>query len=257
MKFLKYIFVLVGWATTAALGALALYLAMHRAQLISILEMIKDENLRRELQLIFGPGLMTLIWLFLLGSGLLLLAAVTLVLPLRRIKKHRLLEFPTESGRVQVDITALEDCLEHVVSEEEGVLRTKVALRGGIGGGKAPLGCTAIIWFEAGPDIIGKVSAIQSRMRDYYYQVLPIKEPVKIDIRTRLVYQKSGARTIAAMPREDVVTPIDDGASSVSGSTSAGTSGRSSSRIMPGEDYSGPQYPADVPGGTSGDKEDF
>jgi hypothetical protein len=169
-----------------------------------------------------------------LGAGLLLLAVAALISPLGRGGRHRLLEFPTDSGKVQVDITALESCLAHVVSEEEGVVRARVALRGGTGGGATPLGCTATIWFEAGPDIIGRVSEIQARMRAYYYHVLPIKEPVKIDIRTRLVYRKKTAEAIEESAKADRVTP-------------------STRTVSPEEeDYSGPQYPSVGDGETGG-----
>jgi hypothetical protein len=166
-----------------------------------------------------------------IGVCLLFIAALSLASPLGRPRRSRLLEFPTESGKVQVDITALETCLAHVVGEEEGVIRARVSLRGGTGG-KTPLGCTATIWFEAGPDIIGRVSEIQARMRAYYYQVLPIKEPVKIDIRTKLVYQKSSARAVETQQKADKVTP-------------QGQEAREDITHLPAprEDYSGPQYP--------------
>jgi hypothetical protein len=231
MKIWRWVFATIGWlgVVLAGFGALLIALAPNDAPLAAVYKICEYFGLQY-LRLEAAEGGMSLaseIGFWVVGIGLLLVAALSLVTPLGHPRGARLLEFPTESGKVQVDITALEACLAHVVGEEEGVIRARVHLRGGTAGGKAPLGCTATIWFEAGPDVIGKVSAIQARMRAYYYQVLPVKDPVKIDIRTKLVYQKTSARTIETLPPAEA----------------AAKSSESARLLATEDDYSGPQYP--------------
>ncbi len=225
MRIWRWVFATVGWVLIVAAGYSALWLAVNHASAV--------EDAGHWVKMLDKVPQVSY---YALGVGLLMLAVAALISPLSRGGRHRLLEFPTESGKVQVDITALESCLAHVVSEEEGVIRARVNLRGGTGGGTTPLGCTATIWFEAGPDVIGRVSQIQARMRAYYYHVLPIKEPVRIDVRTRLVYRKTTAEAIEEVAKADRVTP-------------------STRTVSPEEeDYSGPQYPSVGDGETGGEE---
>ncbi|MFN2165645.1 MAG: hypothetical protein ACK2U9_05250, partial [Anaerolineae bacterium] len=119
MKFWRWFYSVIGWLLVIGLGSGAIFMAQHRFR--SLQEI--DDFVR-----ILGRINPWAFWS--LGVGLLLLGLTTLLSPLSRVRRQRLLEFPTESGRVQVDITALEDCLAHVVSEEQGVVRARVNLRG-------------------------------------------------------------------------------------------------------------------------------
>ncbi len=232
MKIWRWMFAVIGWLLVVALGVGVLYFVTHPETSL--------EEMRYWVEVFssFHP-----ISYWTLGIGLLLLALSTLLSPLGRARNTRLLEFPTESGRVQVDISALESCLAQMIGEEEGVVRARVHLRGGTAGGKSPLGCTATIWFEAGPDVIGRVSEIQTRMRAYYYEVLPIKDEVKIDIRTRLVYQKTRAHAVKTQPRREA--PPEPAPAPAPAPTTE-------SKRLENPDYSGPQYPA---GGGSSEAE--
>ncbi len=222
MKIWRWMFAAIGWLLVVGLGVGALSFAMHpKASLDEV----------RYWVWAFSKFHWVSQWA--LGLGFVTLALSTLLAPLGRPRNARILEFPTESGRVQVDISALESCLAQMISEEDGVVRARVHLRGGTAGGKSPLGCSATIWFEAGPDVIGRVSEIQKRMRAYYYEVLPIKDQVKIDIRTKLVYQKARAHTVETQPRQKV-TPEPAPAPAPA----------SESQRLESPDYSGPQYPA-------------
>ncbi len=233
MKIWRWLYATIGWLVvlTTGFGALLVALAPDETPLAAAYRICEWFGLQFTRLEVTGDGMSfaSEMGFWVVGIGLLLIAALSLATPLGKTRRSRVLEFPTESGRVQVDITALEQCLARVVSEEEGVIRARVHLRGGAAGA-TPLGCNATIWFEAGPDIIGRVSEIQARMRAYYYQVLPVKDPVKIDIRTKLVYQKSGARAIEARPVHPDTAPKSD----------------ESARHLPqpAEDYTGPQYPA-------------
>jgi len=234
MKIFRWLYATIGWllVVSAGFGALLVAMAPDEAPLAAAYRICEWFGLQFSRLEFVGDGLSfaTELGFWVVGICLLLIAALSLAAPLGKTRRSRVLEFPTESGRVQVDITALEQCLARVVSEEEGVIRARVNLRGGAAGGATPLGCTATIWFEAGPDIIGRVSEIQGRMRAYYYQVLPVKDPVKIDIRTKLVYQKSGVHSVEARPVHPDTAPKSD------------ESGRH--LPQPQDDYSGPQYPA-------------
>jgi hypothetical protein len=227
MKICGWAFTFLGWLLLVAAGSAALCLGLDRAAALG--------RAGEWLQLVGGFHWITY---YGVGAGLLLLALAALLGPISGHARQRLLEFPTESGKVQVDITALETCLARVVSEEDGVIRARVSLRGGTGGGATPLGCNATVWFEAGPDVIGRVSGISARMRAYYYQVLPIKEPVKIYIRTKLVYRKRTAEAIEESAKADRVTPQRE----------------STRTVAEGEDYSGPQYPS-VGSGETGEED--
>lgn len=226
MKIWRWVFAVIGWLVVACGGAAVLYLAVYQGQAVGEIGGWLKAFTRFH-------------WVshWALGLGFVTLALSTLLAPLGRPRNTRILEFPTESGRVQVDISALESCLAQMISEEDGVVRARVHLRGGTAGGKSPLGCSATIWFEAGPDVIGRVSEIQKRMRAYYYEVLPIKDQVKMDIRTKLVYQKTRAHTVETQPRREGAPPAP----------------ASESKRLESPDYSGPQYPA---GGENPEGED-
>jgi hypothetical protein len=221
----RWLLVTVGWLVMFGIGMAALLLAIdpHEVPLALSFELERLAYPLTRAGAAYPWALVAVCW----GGGVLLLVmcAFALAAPFSRLRRSRLLEFPTDSGRVQVDIGALEECLAHMVSEEDGVLRARVWLRGA-GRSRAPLGCTAEVWFEAGPDVIGRVAAIQQRMRAYYYQVLPVKDDVRMDVRTRLIYRRSGARSIETHESGRTIRPsvpdVQDGA---------------------GGDYSGPRYP--------------
>jgi hypothetical protein len=231
---LRWLYATVGWLVLVGLGFGLLLLALEPSNAPQAL-LYEIENFMAPFMRAKSVPLVVTAACYVSGAALLMIAALSLAAPLGRARRPRLLEFPTESGRVQVDISALEQCLARVVSEQEGVVRARVQLRGGVAGGATPLGCTATIWFEAGPDVIGRVSEIQSRMRAYYYQVLPVKDPVKIDVRTKLVYHKPGSGS-------DEARPVHPGPSPDPGPLSS----ESSRLAAPAqEDYSGPRYPTD------------
>jgi hypothetical protein len=239
MKIWRWVFAALGWFGLVGLGFMVLLTAME-PKAVPRAVVFEIERIFGSLMLEGQPApVATVIGCYVGGAALLLVAALALATPLGKSRRLRLLEFPTESGKVQVDISALEQCLGHVVSEEEGVIRARVNLRGGTGG-STPLGCNATIWFEAGPDVIGRVSEIQARMRAYYYQVLPIKEPVKINITTKLVYQKSTARTVDGQIEApaDRVTPRESQRTEAVGEEAA-----EKKLPAPADDYTGPQYP--------------
>jgi hypothetical protein len=63
--------------------------------------------------------------------------------------------------------------------------------------------CAVTVWLEAAPDVVARVRAMQARLLEYYRFILPEGRPLRVEIRTRLIYQRrpsAGPSGRAAQP---------------------------------------------------------
>jgi len=193
-------FAALGWVFCGAVGFLALLVAIAPETAPRFLE-ARGTHLWRALCW-HVPGTQYRWAYWVLGTGLLLGPALSLGVPLCRWRYRRHLEFPGERGTVLVDVASVEECLRKVLSDEEGVGRARVILSAD----RAELGCAVTVWLEASADVVARVRQMQTRLLDYYRYVLPDGQPMKVEIRTRLIYQKpaagspAGRRAAAAPP---------------------------------------------------------
>ena len=229
MKIWRWLFTALGWLLLATTGAAVLYLAMEP-------DAVQDRAAEACRWLVIFAGFH---WVshWALGVGLLFLALTALLSPLLRRTSTRLLEFPSEHGSIQVDIGALEQCMEQILNEQEGVIRARVTLRTGTSPARDALGCRAVVWLKASPDVPGRVTRMRERLRAYYLEVLPINENIKVDIRTKLVRQEPQARTVEPSSRLPVQAAPEP--------APAPEPEKSESQRSEADYFSGPQYPTD------------
>lgn len=217
MRIWAWVYAAVGWTLCATLSVLALRAAPL------------PEDLPRMLQgplEALGRASATSFWF--LGTGLAAATALAPALLLRNWRAQRQLDFSAELGRVQVDVSGLEECLRKFLVEQEGVLRARAELfiKRNPRGSRTARTCRATVWVEAGPDVLGRARHMQERLLEYYSRMLPGSEAVKVHVRTRLVYRRNEARKPPP----------------------GGEPGRA--ERGPGDYFDGPQYPVD--GGVAG-----
>jgi hypothetical protein len=220
MRAWGWLFAVLGWLLCALVGLMALLVAVEPEAGPLFLQLRGQHLWTALLGRLPSTGYPAAYWV--LGVSLLLIASLTVVVPLLRWRHRRHLTFPGERGAVLVDLATIEDCLRKVLAEEAGVGRARVSL----GTRRGHLACEVTVWLEAGSDAVGRLRQMQSRLEEYYAYVLPEGQPLKVIIRARLIYQQPPARTLSARP-----------AASPAGAAKG--EGRSD------DYYGGPRYPVD------------
>jgi hypothetical protein len=216
-----WIFAALGWLLCEAVGFLVLLLAIEPAAMAQATEFHAGEFWEAFRRQLHSSEYRLACWLA--GVGLILGPVLVLAIPIARWRYRRHIEFPGERGAVVVDVSSVEECLRKVLSEEEGVGRARVDLHAD----RAELLCTVTVWLEATSDVIGRVRAMETRLLDYYRYVLPEGRPLRVETKTRLIYQRRASAGPGGRP-----------------TAAAGQSTRSDGR---GEEYyGGPRYPVDA-----------
>jgi hypothetical protein len=217
----------LGWALCVTVGFLALLVAVAPETAPRLLE---ERGTRLWHALCWHvPGTEYRWAYWVLGVALIAGPALALGVPMARWRYRRHLEFAGEHGTVLVDVAGVEECLRKVLSEEEGVGRARVQLSSD----RAELFCAVTVWLEAASDVVARVRQLETRLLEYYRYVLPEGKPMRVEIRTRLIYQ----RPAAGLPARR-------------GAAGASAAARGEGR---GEDYyGGPRYPVDAGDADSG-----
>jgi hypothetical protein len=212
MRTWGWLFSVLGWAACVLLGLAALLMVLEPAGAPAAL----SDSLRRLAH--FAPWVY---WAW--GLGLIVLPGLAVGLAAVKALRRDYVLFPGERGLVMVDVSSIEECLRKVLSEEEGVGRARVAVR--IGGSE--LLCAVTVWLEASSDVVGRIRQMETRLLEYYRYVLPESKPLRVEIKTRLIYQR---RASAAQP----------------GRPAAGQGPTSRGESRTEDYYGGPRYPVDA-----------
>lgn len=146
-------------------------------------------------------------------AGLLLVALdMAFVMRALGFGASKAIEFDGPSGHMEVDISALEECLRRTALEDADVTDAAARLRVPHGRSRRPIVCNVDVGVRERVDIPGKGSEIAQRLKRRFLDVVPVEKDPVVNLRMRI------------RPREDAgagYTPPSNGAGKPEGAAGA------------------------------------
>ncbi len=184
---------IAGGALGALLGALFLGAAFGGAVFAQWLGFTLGE---------VASGAVGRVFVGLLGVAV-LAVDVTLVMRALGFGESRVIAFKGDSGRMAVDVSALEDCLRRTALEDADVADAACRLRIPRGGIEKPIVCDVEVDIHERADVPAKGLDLAAAIRRRFLQIIPIETDPVVNIRIRIRGPSPGtesAKGTQAMP---------------------------------------------------------
>ena len=128
---------------------------------------------------------------------------VTLVMRALGFGESRVIAFRGDSGRMAVDVSALEDCLRRAALEDPDVAGAACRLRIPRGGIEKPIVCNVDVDIHERADVPAKGLDLAAAVRRRFLQIIPIETDPVVNVRIRIREPSPGtesAKGTQAMP---------------------------------------------------------
>ncbi len=139
----------------------------------------------------------SLLWRVVLAAvGVAFMFAVAyIVMKALGIGGRKVLSFESSSGHMEVDISALEDCLTRTALEIDDVVDARARIRIQPGGLAKPILCNLQVGLRERSDVPGKGSEVGARVKERFLDIIPIDTApvVNLNIRIRTAKKPSAA----------------------------------------------------------------
>jgi hypothetical protein len=112
----------------------------------------------------------------------------------------KVLSFDSSSGHMEVDISALEECLRRTALEIDDVIDAKARIHIQAGGLAKPVLCAVQVGLRERADVPGSGSEIGTRIKDRFLEIIPIDTPPVVNLNIRI---RSAKRPAAAASEEE------------------------------------------------------
>jgi hypothetical protein len=106
----------------------------------------------------------------------------------------KVLAFDSSSGHMQVDISALEDCLMRTALEVDDVIDARARIRIQAGGLAKPVLCNVQVGLKERADVPGKGSEIGAKVKERFLEIIPIDTPPIVNLNVRIRAPKKPSR---------------------------------------------------------------
>ena len=106
----------------------------------------------------------------------------------------KVLAFDSSSGHMQIDISALEDCLVRTALEVDDVIDARARIRIQAGGLAKPVLCNVQVGLKERADVPGKGSEIGAKVKERFLEIIPIDTPPVVNLNVRIRSPKKVSR---------------------------------------------------------------
>lgn len=106
----------------------------------------------------------------------------------------KVLAFDSSSGHMQIDISALEDCLVRTALEVDDVIDARARICIQAGGLAKPVLCNVQVGLKERADVPGKGSEIGAKIKERFLEIIPIDTPPVVNLNVRIRSPKKPSR---------------------------------------------------------------
>ncbi len=137
----------------------------------------------------------SLVWRVVLAAvGVVFLFAFAyLVMRALGIGARKVLSFESSSGHIEVDISAIEECLRRTALEIDDVVDARARIRIQPGGLAKPILCNLQVGLRERSDVPGKGSEVGARVKERFLDIIPIDTAPVVNISIRIRAAKKPA----------------------------------------------------------------
>ncbi len=130
----------------------------------------------------------SLVWRVVLAAiGVVFMFAIAyLLMRALGIGASKVLSFESSSGHMEVDISAIEECLRRTALEIDGVVDARASIRIQPGGLAKPILCNMQVGLRERSDVPGKGSEVSARVKERFLDIIPIDTAPMVNLGIRI-----------------------------------------------------------------------
>lgn len=157
----------------------------------------------------------SLVWrVVLAGVGVVFLFAVAyFIMRALGIGASKVLSFESSSGHMEVDISAIEECLRRTALEIDDVVDARARIHIQPGGLAKPILCNIQVGLRERSDVPGKGSEVGARVKERFLDIIPIDTAPLVNLSIRIRAGKkplSASETGSAADAEEISEEIGE-----------------------------------------------